>query len=148
MPLYYAAFLGKTNLVKLLLDYGADPNGGLGSSASYTLGDSSPLAMAAMYGKVETMRLLLERGAYEICSGVEGDILWEKPECLEVLLAHNKKKGDVLCSAYLNQVNRKDIMEHELFHEINDYMLPVGRGLKPSKQNTLSYIHMFTFLFL
>lgn len=63
IPLVYAAYFGDHNLeiVEYLLDLGADPN--IQSIHKWTHGNGTPLHNAAMHAQVETIRLLIERGA-------------------------------------------------------------------------------------
>ena len=56
IPLFYAARYGKNEIVKLLLDRGADVN----AKDSYGW---TPLLYAAAHGKNEIVKLLLDRGA-------------------------------------------------------------------------------------
>jgi uncharacterized protein len=58
--LHLAAFFGRAEAVRLLLDVGADPNA-VGTSEQ--IGPVQPLHSAAASGRVEGVRLLLERGA-------------------------------------------------------------------------------------
>jgi ankyrin repeat protein len=58
--LHLAAFFGRAEAVRLLLDAGADPNA-VGTSEQ--IGPVQPLHSAAASGRLEGVRLLLERGA-------------------------------------------------------------------------------------
>jgi RNA polymerase sigma factor (sigma-70 family) len=63
------------DIVKLLLDHGADPNGRLiqsGSKATEVNMRPSPLRVAAMTGHRDIVKLLLERGAIVDASGQTG----------------------------------------------------------------------------
>jgi ankyrin repeat protein len=57
-PLYTAAVQGEVEIVRLLLEAGADPNK---ESPGETEG--TPLCAAASWGRTEVVRLLLEHGA-------------------------------------------------------------------------------------
>ena len=56
-PLYNAAIHSRTNITKLLLDAGADPN------MASTYDGSTPLLMAAQNGSTDLVKLLLSAGA-------------------------------------------------------------------------------------
>ena len=59
-PLVHATY-GQPKPVRLLLDHGADPNAQAYSGGQFSL--TTPLHRAIEFGKIETARLLLERGA-------------------------------------------------------------------------------------
>ncbi|KAL7800188.1 ankyrin repeat-containing domain protein [Trichoderma ceciliae] len=60
MPLYIASLRGNWNMVRRLLELGADPNTGIGPRPNDVW---APLVIAAEYGHVETTRVLLEHKA-------------------------------------------------------------------------------------
>lgn len=65
-PLTLAALCGEPDVVRLLLDHGADPN-------ARDLGGRTPLHAAAFLGNVEVVELLLDRGANPLAKGPAGD---------------------------------------------------------------------------
>jgi len=67
-PLHLAAFFGRTDSVKLLLEHGCDPN-----SAAHNTRRSTPLHGAASRGHLDTARLLLEAGADANAADIHGD---------------------------------------------------------------------------
>jgi ankyrin repeat protein len=68
-PLAYAAYSGRIDILRYLLDRGAAPNGGAsGDEHPFP----TPLAMAIMNGQRDAARLLLERGASPRVRGPAG----------------------------------------------------------------------------
>src|SRR5581483_4993278 len=57
-PLYKASVQGKTEIVRVLLDAGADPNLDSGGET-----EGTPLCAAAAWGHTDIVRLLLQSGA-------------------------------------------------------------------------------------
>jgi uncharacterized protein len=57
-PLYVAAVQGETEIVRILLDAGADPN-----KESAGESEGTPLCAAASWGHAEVVRLMLQYGA-------------------------------------------------------------------------------------
>jgi ankyrin repeat protein len=57
-PLYTAAVQGEVEIVRLLLEAGADPNRESGGES-----EGTPVCAAASWGRTEVVRLLLQHGA-------------------------------------------------------------------------------------
>jgi len=87
-PLAWAAYLGKGDLVKLLLEYGA-----IVQDEEKRL-DSSPVFLAAITGHKDIIRVLLEKGALvDSCDEYGWSLLHqavqnEQPDLVELLLKH------------------------------------------------------------
>ena len=64
-PLYGASEHGHLDVVRMLLEHGADPN-------RATTGGATPLTAAAEHGRVEVARLLLQKGAIVDAACLEG----------------------------------------------------------------------------
>lgn len=61
--MYAAASRGQVELVKLLLEHKADPNGAVSGDLSVIMGASTPLEAAVISGNIEVVKMLLEYGA-------------------------------------------------------------------------------------
>jgi ankyrin repeat protein len=79
--LSFAADRGHVEIVKLLLERGADPD------AADSFYHQTPLASAAYKGNAEVVRILLERSKQGVGSALLGAIFAGKPEVVDVVLA-------------------------------------------------------------
>ena len=89
-PIVLASALGYTNIVRILLDHGAEIN--LKIEKGFT-----PLHHAAVQGNVDTVELLLDRGAYIEADNDDGDCALllaaqeDQIEVVEILIRHGAR---------------------------------------------------------
>jgi hypothetical protein len=86
-PLAYACHWGHIDIVRLLLDHGADING-----------EGNPMAHACEFGYTEIIRLLLKRGAV-----LEAELLYEGTPISSALELINAGILDLLCNIIPNE---------------------------------------------
>ena len=123
-PLSYASYHGKSDVVKWLLEHGADPN----KWCAHHEAHGHYLCAAAQYGHVETIRTLLEHGALVNGSGAL-HMAAEKnnTQCLQLMV----EKGGDMNDRFGNSVSFYDengVSEDERMRRANQTPLDVATG--------------------
>lgn len=92
-PLSFACDRGRTEVVQLLLERGADPN------TKDTFYGASPLTWAAMKKRPEIVGLLLDKGAQGADDALTSAVFQGEAEIVKVVLEKGKPKPETLSNA-------------------------------------------------
>ncbi|CAI7604901.1 unnamed protein product [Penicillium glandicola] len=145
------------DVVKLLLNHGANPNNTTNGSKMYI----SPLMVAAIHGNIQTAKILLEHGAslsphFPVYATKYGptEVEWESPLKMACYLESSKRYPMLdLLLEYGADINLEDLNGETLIFEIvggeGDAFVDLirelcKRGARPSQRNILSQtpLHM------
>lgn len=140
--LSYAADKGHTELVRLLLERGADPN------VRDTFYGASPMSWAAPNGHLEIVRLLIEKGATDKSAALNLAIEKDSPELAKAVLDKGNIPAQTLTKALANAEAAKKTAIVELlkkggamsFVKVSDATLQTYAGVYKHEQvGTLTF---------
>jgi ankyrin repeat protein len=134
--LSYACDKGHTEVVRLLLERGADPN------VKDTFYGATPMSWAAPKGYIEVVKLLIEKGSKEKGEALSAGIEKGSVELVKLILAKGDLSPQVLTKALTNAENAKQTEIAELlkqagakpFLKIDEAILKTYLGVYKSEQ--------------
>jgi len=135
-PLIYAAQLKAENIAQLLIEHGADVN------ATDTTTQSSALMWAALYGSLDTMRMLFARGAQVNTRNRSGTTplmraiyLGGKGSLETVKVLVEEGKADVNFTDAMGTTPLVSALAHRTFVDIAEYLLQHGADVTIPNNN-------------
>ncbi|WP_164503782.1 ankyrin repeat domain-containing protein [Rickettsiales endosymbiont of Stachyamoeba lipophora] len=124
-PLYYAIAVGYTEMTKVLLEQGADPN-------ARDVNNDTSLHLAVQKGDIELTKALLERGADPNAKNNDEHTPLYRPANLEMLKVLLEQGADP---------NTKDTLKNTILHHTARYFLPRSNILTVCKELLLAGVN-------